>query len=67
MAGIVAQTKNAVLVSDIELILAFEKNRSSYTSKSFMSAPIILGGRLMGVINVANKNSTEGNVFQPLI
>lgn len=67
LAGIVAQTKNAVLVSDIETDPRFlKRNRSSYTSKSFMSAPIILGDRLMGVINVANKNSIEGNVFSAL-
>ncbi len=67
LAGIVAETRKAVLVSNIETDRRFlKKNRSSYTSKSFLSVPIVLGDRLIGVINVTNKQSIPGDIFSDL-
>jgi len=60
IAGLVAAGGNPVLVRDIETDRRFHrKNRASYQSKSFVSAPIKLGGQLLGVINVADKTSQE--------
>ncbi|MGA1825989.1 MAG: diguanylate cyclase [bacterium] len=60
----VAEKGIPVLVSNIETDKRFSrKNRVSYKSKSFMSAPIKVGDEIFGVINVADKNSREGDVF----
>ena len=47
-----------VLVKDIEVDPRFSrKNRLSYKGKSFICTPIKLGDDIIGVINVADKNS----------
>lgn len=67
IASILARDGVPVLVSDIESDHRFSrKNRPSYKTKSFISAPIKLGGNLMGFINVADKISETGNVFSEL-
>ncbi|MBF0484391.1 MAG: diguanylate cyclase [Candidatus Omnitrophica bacterium] len=67
ISGLIAREAGPVLVLDIESDHRFSrKNRVSYHSKSFMSVPIKLGSSLMGFINVADKNSDQGNVFSDL-
>jgi len=60
IAGIIAQRGEPVLVSDIETDCRFARsNRPGYQKKSFMSAPIKIGDRLMGIINVADKLNAD--------
>jgi diguanylate cyclase (GGDEF)-like protein/PAS domain S-box-containing protein len=67
VAGIIAHEGKPLLVDNIETDKRFlRKKGDSYHSKSFISAPIRLGGNIMGFINVADKNSKEGNVFSDL-
>ncbi|MBN1870597.1 MAG: diguanylate cyclase [Candidatus Omnitrophica bacterium] len=67
IAGIIAQEKKPVLVFDIESDKRFlRKKRPSYETKSFMSAPIKVGGNILGFINVADKDSKKGDVFSDL-
>ena len=67
VSGIVAQQDKPVLVTDIETDRRFFKtNRSTYKIRSFISAPIRLNERLMGVINVADKVSNTGEAFSSL-
>ncbi len=66
VAGIIALEGKPVLVVDIENDRRFlRKNRSSYESKSFISAPIKLGENLMGVISLADKCGAQA-VFTEL-
>ncbi len=65
--GIVAEKGIPVLVTNIETDSRFlRKNRFSYRSKSFMSAPIKMGPEIFGVINVADKNSSDGDIFSEI-
>jgi len=58
IAGLVAQEEKGVLVKNIETDQKYKrKNRISYTGVSFISVPIKLHDKFMGVINVADKNS----------
>lgn len=67
IAGMIAHEGKAVLVVDIERDERFlRKKGKSYQSKSFISAPIKSGGNIMGFVNVADKNSHEGNIFSEL-
>ncbi|MGA1870501.1 MAG: diguanylate cyclase [bacterium] len=65
--GFVAEQGVPILVSDIETDSRFSrKNRLSYKSKSFMSAPIKLDNEIFGIINVADKNSSNGDIFSEI-
>jgi len=60
LSGMVAQRGEPVLVLDIEKDLRFARsNRPSYQSKSFMSAPVKIGDRLLGLLNVAEKRNDQ--------
>lgn len=64
IAGIVAQNGESILVTNLEYDKRFQRNnRNSYASRSFMIAPIKVGGKLLGVINVADKDSPREAVF----
>ncbi len=64
ITGLVVEEGLPVLVADIETDLRFlRKNRRSYSGKSFMSVPIKLGDDILGVLNVADNNLEEVNVF----
>ena len=66
IAGIVAKEGKHMLVSNIEYDKRFgRKSRPSYSSRSFISAVIKLKNRLIGVINVADKNNAR-NPFNEL-
>jgi len=67
ITGIIASEGKPVLVLDIESDKRFlRKKGESYQTRSFISAPIKLGGNLMGFLNVADKSSKEGKIFSEL-
>ena len=67
ITGIIASEGKPVLVLDIESDKRFlRKKGESYQTRSFISAPIKLGGNLMGFLNVADKSSKEGKMFSEL-
>ena len=67
IAGLVVKQRVPVLVEDIETDPRFLRaNRSSYRTKSFMSVPVFFNKTILGVVNVADKNSIESIVFNPL-
>jgi diguanylate cyclase (GGDEF)-like protein len=67
ISGVIAQNGNGVLVFDIEKDERFLlKNKPHYQSKSFLSVPIRLGDRLIGVINVSEKKSEQEPAFTEL-
>ena len=67
ISGIIAHEGKPVLVEDIENDKRFlRKNKIYYKTKSFISAPIKSGGNITGFINVADKYSSEGNIFTDL-
>ena len=67
IAGRVAKEGQPLLVFDIETdARVSRKNRSSYTTKSFVSVPIKLGERLIGVVNVADKDASGNTVFNEI-
>ena len=58
IAGVVAKEGTPILVKNIEYDKRFKRaNRPSYASRSFMIAPIKLGDKLIGVVNVADKKT----------
>ncbi len=60
ISGWVALTGVNVLVKDIECDTRFEKrNNTRYSSKSFMSVPLITNGKVIGVLNVNDKINGE--------
>lgn len=64
IAGNVAQKREPVLVTNIEYDKIFQRqNRPYYSTRSFMSVPILFGSELFGVINVADKLSKSWEVF----
>ncbi len=64
IAGLVAEDGKPILVTDIERDYRFaRKSKKYYLGKSFICVPIQLKKRMMGVINVADKHSQEGDVF----
>jgi len=64
IAGIIAQKREPVLVLDIEYDKYFRQpNRSYYSTRSFISAPVLFGPQLLGVINVTDKFSTSWKIF----
>ncbi len=64
IAGMVAEENCPILVRDIESNVRFSRqNRPSYQTKSFMSAPIKVHNRVIGVVNLADKRSDQEQVF----
>lgn len=64
IAGLVAGSEKPLLVIDIEKDKRLtRKNRVSYKSKSFLSVPMKVDHQFIGVINVADKESDESDVF----
>ncbi len=62
ISGWSALTGVNVLVKNIETDTRFtKKNDARYSSKSFMTVPLLVSGKVIGVINVNDK--TDGNVF----
>jgi Ala-tRNA(Pro) deacylase len=60
ISGVIAQRRQPVLVSNIEYDKDFHRPvRSNYSTRSFMSAPVLFGPKFLGVINVADKASKE--------
>lgn len=60
VAGRVVQDKKPILVKDIGCDNRFNRSeRPGYKTKSFVSAPLILGERILGVINIIDKISEE--------
>ncbi len=67
IAGIVAQKREPTLVLNIEYDKHFQhSNRLYYTTRSFMSVPVMFGPRLLGIINVADKFDGSAKVFTDL-
>lgn len=59
VAGKVAQSGKAILVENIETDIRFLRtNNANYNSKSFVSVPLRVKNRIIGVLNV---NSTDSN------
>jgi len=60
VAGRVVQDRKPILVKDIRHDNRFNRSeRPDYKTKSFVSAPLILGERILGVINIIDKISEE--------
>jgi len=60
ISGWAALTGVNVLVKDIECDPRFaKKNNKRYSSKSFMSVPLIVSGKVIGVLNVNDKINGE--------
>jgi len=60
VAGRVVQDKKPILVKDIRYDNRFnERERPDYKTKSFVSAPLSLGQKVLGVINIIDKISGE--------
>ena len=64
IAGLVARDLNPLLVRDIEKdIMVGRKNRPFYKSRSFLSVPIKLHKKIVGVVNVSDKGLLGDGVF----
>lgn len=62
IAGGVAKSRSSVLIRDIDQHAEYGKlNRRHYKTRSFISCPLILKNKLIGVINVASKK--DGTPF----
>ncbi|NOT34691.1 MAG: GAF domain-containing protein, partial [Candidatus Eisenbacteria bacterium] len=60
VAGTVAAWAKPVLVGNIETDRRFARlNHPQYSTKSFLSVPLVVEGEVLGVINVNNKRSTS--------
>ncbi len=60
VAGRVVQDKKPILVKDIRHDSRFSsRERPDYKTKSFVSAPLSLGQKILGVINIIDKVSGE--------
>ncbi|MGR3174816.1 MAG: HD domain-containing phosphohydrolase [Candidatus Scalindua sp.] len=60
VAGRVVTERKPILVKDIRIDNRFNRSeRPDYKTKSFVSAPLILGERILGVINIIDKVSGE--------
>ena len=60
VSGWVAKYGEAVLVEDIETDPRFaKKNEEKYYTHSFISAPLVAKGEVIGVLNVNNKKTKE--------
>ncbi|OGS36006.1 MAG: hypothetical protein A2293_12495 [Elusimicrobia bacterium RIFOXYB2_FULL_49_7] len=74
ISGKVAKTGRPVLVRDIEKHQVFKKKQENrYFTKSFLSAPLKIDNRVVGVINLNNKtdhssfNGEDLKLLKPLI
>ena len=57
LAGRVAKHGKPILINDIEHNQIFtRRNRSHYKTKSFLIVPIVVHGKIIGVVNVTEKN-----------
>ena len=57
VAGLIALKSHAILVDNIEYHELFKRqNQKIYSNRSFMSAPLIHNQKLLGIINVSEKN-----------
>jgi len=70
ISGSVAKAGEAMVVNDIEHQPLKRKNRARYKTKSFLSLPLKIDARTIGVINISDKIS--GEIFsqedlQPLL
>ena len=64
IAGLVARDSKPLLVRDIETDrIVARKNRPVYKSRSFLSVPIELHGKIIGVVNVTDKGHRGCGVF----
>jgi hypothetical protein len=62
ICGKVAKDKNALLVKDIKNDKRFKKEGNGrYKTNSFICSPILMKGRVLGVINISDK--IDGNPF----
>jgi diguanylate cyclase (GGDEF)-like protein len=60
IAGHVAAAGEALLIQDVEIDPRFSRrNHERYYTHSCISAPLVYGGRVRGVINVNNKQSRD--------
>ena len=59
ISGRVAKAGEAMVVNDIEHQALKRKNRSRYKTKSFLSLPLKVDARTIGVINISDKISGE--------
>ena len=58
ISGMVAEESCPILVKDIESNVRFARqNRPSYRTRSFISAPIKVHNKVIGVVNIADKKS----------
>ena len=61
IAGYVAQTGEPLVVEDIEKDDRFKRiNQERYSSASLLCVPLTIKGKVLGVINMANKQSGNG-------
>ncbi len=62
IAGIVAENRTPLLVRDIEEVELFKKlKRDRYKTRSFISCPIISKNKLLGILNINDKE--DGTPF----
>ena len=59
ISGTVAEKGTPLMVKDIESESFARKNRPRYKTKSFVSIPLKVGSRTIGVINISDKISGE--------
>ncbi len=59
IAGLVAKEKKPILVKNIDDNWVRKYETYDYVTKSYVSAPLISGKRLLGVINITDKMSRE--------
>lgn len=60
VAGYVAQSRTPLLVKNIEYDERFQRSsRLYYFSRSFMSVPVVLEDKVIGVLNVTDKRTAE--------
>lgn len=60
LAGLVAQSKQPLLVKNVEYDERFRRaNKVYYFSRSFMIVPICVEEKIIGVINVTDKKTTD--------
>lgn len=64
IAGLVAKERKPLLVEVIDTDERVgRENLPSYKTKSFLSVPVLLDHKLLGVVNVTDKRSSESTVF----
>lgn len=64
ISGMVAEESCPILVKDIESNVRFARqNRPSYRTRSFISVPIKVHNKVIGVVNVADKKSDHDWAF----